>query len=363
MTDNISLLPENLRKREDQFKKEAQTPEAEEDVRMHLPDPEEEDIEIIEIDEGEVGEVLAGEPALSRAIFGIQSFFQVITAKLLHSTTEEPPPKLPPQFFIPPKQKEKKPPQGLIPIPGVTPPPKQEVKEAVIVKEAPKVQTTIAPTQQKPRVMPAAKSPKRVRVIKRVRKPVRVSFLDEQELQLRIDIPRRRFTLAIYVVAFAMLFTGSYLILIWQGERANVNAERVRSDLADVGNRIKEQHGAWIAYQDLEPRLKALGGLLNNHVAPTQLFEQLERFTIPDASYSSFTLSPDGHLILSASTRSYESAARQIVSFRTSGIASSVDSYGYQASFDEVSGLMKKVDFQISLVLNKSILRLVQAEK
>ena len=210
--------------------------------------------------------------------------------------------------------------------------------------------------------MPAVKTPKRVRIIKRVRKPVRVSFLDEQELQLRVDIPRRRFTLAIYVVAFALLFTGSYLILIWQGERVGANAESVRMDLAEIEKRISEKQSAWIAYQDLEPRLKALGGLLDRHVAPTRLFDQLERYTVPDASYSSFTLSPDGHLLLAANTKSYESAARQIVSFRKSGIASSVEAYGYQASFDETTGAITKVTFQINLALNPEVLRLVQAK-
>jgi hypothetical protein len=361
MPSDISLLPENLRKREEQFKKAVPAPETEESVKMHLPDPEVEDIEIIEIDEGEVGEVLAGEPAFSRAIFGIQSFFQDMTAKLFHPHMAEPPPKLPPQFFTPPKQKEKKPPPGLVPIPGVTPLAKPEVKEAVIAKEAPNVQTASAP--QKARVMPAIKTPKRVRIIKRVRKPVRVSFLDEQELQLRVDIPRRRFTLAIYVVAFALLFTGSYLILIWQGERVGANAESVRVDLADVGKSINDKQGAWTAYQDLEPRLKALSGLLDRHVAPTRLFDQLERFTVPDASYSSFNLSPDGHLLLAASTKSYESAARQIVSFRKSGIASSVDAYGYQASFDDATGSIAKVTFQINLTLNPEVLRLVKAKQ
>ncbi len=350
MTDNISLLPENLRKREEQIKKEAPTPEREEEVKMHLPSAEEEDIEIIEIDEGEVGEVLAGEPSFTRAIFGIQSFFQDMKAKLLHPYAAEPPPKLPPQFFTPPKPKEKKPPPGLVPIPGVTPPPIIQIKEAVVA-------------QQKPRVMPAAKTPKRVRIIKRVRKPVRVSFLDEQELQLRIDIPRRRFTLAIYVVAFALLFTGSYLILIWQGERVGANAESVRMDLTEIEKKISEKQSAWISYQDLEPRLKALGALLDRHVAPTRLFDQLERYTVKDASYSSFTLSPDGHLLLSASTKSYESAARQIVSFRKSGIASSVEAFGYQASFDDATGAIIKVTFQINLVLNPEVLRLAQVKK
>lgn len=352
MTSDISLLPENLRKREEQLKKQTSAEETEEAVKMHLPDAEDEDIEIIEVDEGEVGEVLAGEPAFTRTVFGIQSFFRNAKSKLLSPKISEPPPKLPPQFFTPSKLKEKKPPPGLIPIPGVTPaPPKPQIIETTAEKEA-----------QKPRVMPAAKTPKRVRIIKRVRKPVRVSFLDERELQLMVDIPRRRMTLAIYFVAFAMLFTGAYLILIWQGERANENTERLRSDLAAVESEISEKQAKWSAYRDLEPRLTALGGLLNSHVAPTKLFDQLERYTLPEASYSGFTLSPDGHLLLAASARSYEAAARQIVSLRKSGIASSVEALGYQASYDPETGELSHVNFQINLTLNPEALRLAQTE-
>ncbi|MBI4139063.1 hypothetical protein HY479_02835 [Candidatus Uhrbacteria bacterium] len=355
MSEDISLLPEEMRKREEELKKKSAPPPAVEKVSMHLPDAEQEDIEIIEVDEGEVKDVLAGEPALSRAIFGVQTMFQAAKAKLFHPRPVESPPKLPPQFFKPPVPKEKKPPPGLVPIPGAVPP--TATRSPLPVKPA-----AVAPPA-KARIMPAAQTPRRVRVIKRVRKPVRVSFLDEKELQLRIDLPRRKFTLAVYAATFILLFAGTYAILVWQGERAGLNAASVKAQLSVVQARLRDRQKEWASFQDLEPRLKTLGGLLDAHVAPTHLFDLLERHTVPDVSYSSFTLTPEGHAILTASARSYESAARQIVALRDSGMAEQVEALGYQATYDGESGALDQVSFQINLTLRPSVLRAMKAEQ
>ena len=83
----------------------------------------------------------------------------------------------------------------------------------------------------------------------------------------------------------------------------------------------------------------------------TKVFYALENNTVPDVSYSSFTYSPDGHVALSATAGSFQSAARQIVAFRQSGIATDVQAMGFQATYDDATGKVKSVNFQISLVL------------
>ncbi|MFH1077924.1 MAG: hypothetical protein V1745_01405, partial [Patescibacteria group bacterium] len=87
------------------------------------------------------------------------------------------------------------------------------------------------------------------------------------------------------------------------------------------------------------------------HVNPTKVFYALEQYTVPDVSYSSFTLTPDGRVTLAATAASFESAARQVVALRDSGIATDVSAMGYQAAYDEKSGTLMTVSFQIGMKL------------
>lgn len=339
MAPDISFLPEELRRKEEELKRQPAPPSnAPEGLAMHLPMTEGEDIEVIEVDEGEISEVLAGEPLLSRVLFKTSSFFEELKDSLFHPRLAEPPPKLPPQFFKPPAAKPRAAP-GLVPLGGAKPQPS-------VAGEA----------KPKARIMPEAQAPRRVRVIKRIRKSVRVSFLEDEELRLAADIPRRRFTLIVTAVVFLALVGGSYALLTWQGDRARTNLSDVNGRISAVETKITERQTAWSAYQDLEPRLKALGVLLDGHVAPTRIFYGLENNTVPDVSYSSFTLSPDGRVTLSVTAASFESAARQIVALRRSGLAADVQAMGYQAAYDAKSGVLQSVNFQIAMTLAPAVM-------
>jgi len=338
MPSDISFLPDDLRGKEEELKKQPPPPpKAAEDLKMHLPSSEEESIEIIEVDEGEISEVLAGEPAITRILFRTQAFFQELFDKLFRPHAEEPPPKLPPQFFKPPPAGVK-PVGGLVPLGGAKQPAPAAAPSGIqaIVSAAGKP----GEAKLKARIMPEAQAPRRVRVIKRVRKPVRVSFLEDEELRLQAGIPKRRFTLIVTALVFIALLGGSGALLWWQGDRAKTNLADVQSQVATVESRIKEQQGAWATFQNLEPRLTALGTLLNGHVATTKVFYALENNTVPDVSYSSFTYSPDGHVALAATAASFQSAARQIVAFRQSGIATDVQAMGFQATYDDASAVL-----------------------
>jgi hypothetical protein len=185
---------------------------------------------------------------------------------------------------------------------------------------------------------------------------VRVSFLEDEDLRLAADIPRRRFTIIVTAVVFIALFGGSATLLWWQGDRAIENLASVDGQIMDIKTKIDERQSAWNQYQDLEPRLKALGVLLDRHVAPTRIFYGLESNTVPDVSYSAFTLAPDGRVTLSATAASFESAARQVVALRKSGLTSDVQAMGYQATYDAKTGALQGVTFQIALTLAPSVM-------
>ncbi len=316
---------------------------------MYVPKPEDDDVEVVEIDEGELGEVLEGEPMLSKLMFKAQSAIEEFKNLLFHSRPAEPPPKLPPQFFKTPPAKKAAP--GLVPIVG-------QKKEPTPVAPVPEAKSA-PPEKPKARIMPAAQAPRRVRVIRRVRKSVRVSFIDDATLHGQIDIPRRRFTLILTACMFTLLIGGGYGLLVWQGQRATTNFVNVKQQLQTVDASTQQQLAAWKTYQDLEPRLKALSSLLDRHLSPSNLFDALEQNTLADVSYSSFTLSPDGHVVLSTTAPTFASAAGQVAAFESSGLATSVQAMGYQAEYNAKNGELDHVTFQIGLDLNPAVLQAV----
>lgn len=350
---DISLLPEEMRSKEEELKKSPATAPPAESGNMHMPNPEAEDVDVIEVDEGDVGQVLEGEPLLSRAVFKIQTWFNQAKTGLFNPRTAEPPPKLPPQFFKPPAPVSQPKATGLVPIMGAKSIP---AKPTPIVSAAP-----MAPPKPKARIVPAAEAPRRVRVIRRVRKPVRVSFLDDQSQRPEIDVPRRRFTMVVMAIVFGILLGGGYWMMDWQGRRAQANLEDVNAQITEVESKIEERQGNWDSFKDLEPRLTALAQLLDRHLSPSKVFDALEKFTVPEVYYSSFTLSPDGRVVLTTTAPTFETAARQVVAFQESGLVKTIQAMNYQASYDPLSGKLDSVGFIISLTLDPRVLRASQS--
>lgn len=425
MSEDISLLPEELRKKEDEMKKTApaKAGAASSELRFSTPLDESEDIETIEIDEGEVEQVLANEPLLTRMVYKTSEFFHGLGNKLFHPGEPEPPPKLPPQFFAPPPAKPRptstapvavsspsttasqppmtsgavgsshatmpvassatKPmsPMNAMSLPGSTatfpaasemPPkpvtPAQAGSSLLAAAVAPQGSSTTASTagvaangaaKPKARIIPAESAPRRVRVIKRVRKPVRVSFVSEDDLRaLHIDIPKRKFTLALLSVLFVVILIGGVFALGQQQAAADTELATAKKQSADVLGVTAAKQKEWSNYQDLQPRLKALIGLLDQHMSPTHLLASLEQNTLKDVEYDSFSLTPDHRVSLSVKTSSYESAARQIVVFQHADFVKSLDATGYSATYDDKNPLVpQSVSFQLTLTLAPSALQ------
>ncbi len=337
MTD-ISLLPENMRGREQEERASRPKPEetVSEGLKMHVPSEEPaEDIEIIEVDESELASVLADEPFMTRLTYQISLGIDKVKETLFAKKAAAPPPKLPPQFFTPPKA-------GLVTKPGAP-------KEAA---GAP-----AKPSRPGVRITPAATAPKRVRVIRRVRKPVRVSLISARDLAvLTVNVPKRKWTLLVVGVMFAAILGGGFFFL---RDRVRVSESR----LADVGKDIdairaasREKLAVWSQYEDLQQRLTMLGDVLNNHIVISRVFDFLEMRTLPDVSYRSATFSQDGRLILDVIAGSYDAAARQLVAFESSQMVQSVDATQFTAQESGEDGSMQ-VTFQLLVGLNPAGLR------
>lgn len=356
MSDEISLLPEGMRKKEEALKKtelvtEAPTPS---DFRFSMPAEEGEDVEVIEIDEGEIEQVLASEPPLTRLIYKVTGFFDELRHKIFQPQEPEPPPKLPPQFFAPSKPK---PAAAPTPMPTAGAPATGALVKPLTPIVAPA--TAAAPAKPKARIIPSEKTPRRVRVIKRVRKPMRVSFVSEEDLRLlHIDVPKRKFTLALLVILFGVVIAGGAYALSLQQAGANQEFADAKKQAQDLGQAITQKQKEWSAFQDLEPRLKALIGLLDQHASPTVLLKLIEENTLRTVSYDAFSLTPDRKVTLGVVTDSYESAARQIVAFEKSGFVKKVEASGYTAKYAASNSLVPEdVRFQLTLTLSDVALK------
>lgn len=322
---DISLLPEGLRSQEGAMQKHKAVPSAEPSgLKMHVPQSTaDEDIEIIEVDESDLGAILADEPIFTRLSYQLSVALDSLKQKLFQQD-QTPPPKLPPQFFTPPK-------------PGLVTKSSASGSIGGVAASGPTGTAGGGPgggaLRSKARITPQSDVPRRVRVIRRVRKPVRISLLSAEELlAFQVDVPRRKWTLAVCAVLFLLVIGGGYLLLSARVADArtalgvlNQNLEGTRSEI-----QVKEQE--WSRYRDLQRRLTVLDDLLNNHVVITRTFDFLERYTLPQVYYKSATMSPQGALSLDVTAESYAVAARQLVAFQKSAIVTRVEALSFSAS-------------------------------
>lgn len=334
---DISLVPEPMRQKEHAAVEKQKTapPKGPAELRMHIPESTaDEDIEIIEVDEGDLDAILADEPLFTRWSYRLSVGFDALKDRLLKTKGKAPPPKLPEQFFTPPKP-------GLATVPGARPPGRPGSAPA-----------------SRARITPQGEAPRRVRVIRRVRKPVRVSLItDEDVLPYLVDVPRRKWTLVVCSLLFIAVIGGGYWLLTLRITQAQGSLQELDRQLADTRSDIVTQESQWNTYRDLQQRLVLLDGILDQHVVVSRLFDFLERRTIPEVTYHSATLSPDGILSLDVSADSFDSAARQLVAFeRSTSTVLSADATAFGAQVDE-EGRAIQVAFQLTLRIDPASLR------
>jgi hypothetical protein len=350
MTD-ISLLPEEMRGREQEQKEEkrAQTVRAG-GLNMHVPEaaPDEE-IEIIEVDEGDLAVILSDEPFMTRMTYKLSLAFDKFKDKYLKKKEAAPPPKLPPQFFRPPRP-------GLVSkakpaAPGAKP-------------SAPGMRPAAA-YGAKARIVPQEYVPRRVRVIRRVKKPVRVSLISAEDLALlAVNVRKRQWTFAVTLIVFASIIVAGHLLISQRLLDARRQFEEVQRQRDETLADTEERKERWSAYEDLEDRLTVLDGVLDGHVVISRLFDFLELRTLPSVSYRTATWSSEGDLVLDVVTDSYESAARQLVAFEETETVLGIEATSFNSQTSAGGGLGEssegtpsEVGFQIVLELDMASLR------
>ncbi len=342
---DISFLPSSYKEQEDEIKKDSLKTAANEPVSMHVPETEEEDVEIIEVDASEVDQLLIGEPIYTRLYYRASLFIDNLKTKYLEPRPLELPAKTPPQFFKAP----------------------DKIKQATVGSAPASTQTPgsqmVAKTDEKQgvskaKIRPSAMRPmsgKRVRIIKRVRKPLEVSLLDEGMMRdLHINIPKRKFTLVFLTILFIAVFAGAFLLFDNAIARAVSDQSVIQGNLNQTNKKLSDEQAKWKAFQDLEPRLLTLSSLLETHISVNKVLSFLEEITLQDVSYGSFMMNEDGRINLSVTAVSFEAAAAQMLAYETSPYVQLAEANAFSISTD--SGI-KRVTFQLVLQLKPEALR------
>jgi hypothetical protein len=369
---DISLLPEDMREKEELKTGSAAPPKSgQAGLKMHIPEAEpEEDIEIIEVDEGDLASVLADEPLMTRLTYKLSSAIDGIRGRLFEKKEAIPTPKIPPQFFKPPKP-------GLVSAPAPGGVSIRPVVPGVSAADAAKGRSGFASARQgaragglsakgsvslkegagRARITPQQGVPRRVRVIRRVRKPVRVSLISSKELAaLTVDVSKRKWTVSFAAFAFIAVLVAGRIFMERQIADAQLRLAGAQADLQATKNESQRRLAAWSAFEDLQDRLELLDGALKRHIVISRFFDFLETRTIPEVTYSAATWSADGGLTLDASADSFESAARQLVSFKESDIVKSAESSSFSLSGGS-EGAPSRVTFQILLSIDSRAFR------
>lgn len=344
MQEDISLLPEDMRSQEEKEKTKTFTPPAlpggANGLKMHVPETQaDEDIEIIEVDEGDLAAVLSDEPLLTRAMYQVALFFDKAKSALLKHDDSAPTAKAPPKFFEPPRS-------GL-----VSPPQKSELDASSSSQVKVLGPTSIVHTQA--RITPHADVPHRVRVIRRVRKPVRVSLISSQEIaELTVDIGRRKWTLGITLGFFMAILITGYIFLSQQVGISKARFDDASSQLTNVQTEAQNRLKDWSQFEDLEARLRLLNSALNDHIVITRLFDFIESITLPTITYRSAVFGKDGLLGLDVIATSYDDASAQMIAYEADPRIKRVEagSFSLERGDDGVS--VKAVTFQVNIEID-----------
>lgn len=352
---DISLLPEDMRGKERiEENKPRPAPSTEAGLAMHVPSVEaDEDIEIIEVDEGDLAAVLSEEPFMTRLTYRLSLLVDQLRGRFTKSQEAAAPAKVPPQFFKPPRP-------GLVTTPGAGPSassgtaptgglPGKPMPGAPLASGKPVVPGGGA----KARIMPQTNVPRRVRVIRRIRKPVRVSLIPPEDLIVfSVDVGKRKWTLGLFVLFFTILITGGYFLISRQTALASSRLMEAREQNAQIQAQITEQLTKWGTYEDLEARLQILDTQLNKHIVVTRLFEFLEGATLPNVTYQNAVWSAsDNKLSLDVTASSYDATAQQVMVFEKQPLVVSVDASGFTAEKDAETRELKSVKFSLMVEL------------
>lgn len=185
---------------------------------------------------------------------------------------------------------------------------------------------------------------------------------DEVEIKFewKKDLPG---AFALFIIAF-ILILETYLFLSWWGESRGVeNSHYLEREITYIKGEIEKIKGDYETSNAFKNRLIVSSNALNQHIYWTNLFSFLEKNTLKNLYYNSFSGNLSGTYVLPATTNDVRAISYQSKVLLTDPNISLAEVSDEQIINEAVSGgdngattTKTKVNFNLKFVLNKAIL-------
>jgi Tfp pilus assembly protein PilN len=160
-------------------------------------------------------------------------------------------------------------------------------------------------------------------------------------------------TLLLFSVILSVAILGLlYGYVVYEMQRIIAKDMERRQMISEVDKKI-------LAFSKLNKDISVLGqeiqlvqDTLNKHIYWTNFFALLEKYTVSDVYYSGLAMGTNGGLTLSATTKSYDSVAKQLKIFESADAAEFVTDASITSARQDKDG---SVSFQVILNLNQSL--------
>ena len=120
--------------------------------------------------------------------------------------------------------------------------------------------------------------------------------------------------IAFVLIGILLVFFGR-LYAIHKYEIAKENIVRMQNDISTYDAQINALLPAREQIINLQSKAQRVESLLKNHIYWTNLFDKLEKYTMPDIYWGDFGADTSGKISLTATGKDLISAARQLVAF------------------------------------------------
>ncbi len=175
---------------------------------------------------------------------------------------------------------------------------------------------------------------------------------DEISKQPELEF-QKRFYLSISIVFSTLaIVIFAYLGILWYQLSISKHISDVEERMAVLNREISNFENNKDQILSLRDYMEALEGVLKGHIYWTNFFELLEKYTIEEIYYTSFSMSGHDRLVISAVGKDYQSAAKQLVAFQKA------NNFIKNVRIDAVSAtiLDDKGNYQINFNINLEFL-------
>ncbi|MDD4290072.1 MAG: hypothetical protein PHH83_02220, partial [Patescibacteria group bacterium] len=159
-----------------------------------------------------------------------------------------------------------------------------------------------------------------------------------------------------FLISIIVLFLIYFAVIFY---KINIDKKINLIDLQieNIINNPKEFDNLIEKIEDLKRRNEKIKSLLGKHIYWTEFFAKLEKHTLPEVKFTSFSGSINGNITLTSSAPDYYTVARQWLELKNNAkdFADDVLIAGASASGSQSSGIDTKINFSLILDLKDNV--------